>query len=531
LEYANGQQVQTNLTTGDRVWRTDDDDADLVRVQTKDGAEYDQFQGDLVKHGFEPDEEPHKPKHEVSFDYANGQQVKRDLKSGDEVTRGQNGEGPLLHIRTGQGAEYDQFDGDLIKHGYEPDVDKTKPRHEVKFEYANGQQHKFDLWNGNQVWRAENGAGALTFIHTGEGAQYDKFDGERLLHGWEPDEDKTKPRHEVVFDYKDGVEHKTDLTNGDQIWRNEESGAYLKVHTGFGAEFDRFDKENRPLHGWVSGKEPDDPREEVNFDYPAAGVRHDTYLSNGTQLWWNGDQITRQINAVGWDIKYADGIPVSGARVNPDTGKPEVLTITNNADGTSMWQYPDYKVWLDKDHNPTRLETADGAAFTQFDKLGRPTVGTMNGVPVTIAYDDLRHLVHTKFGGDGNVAEIVRTEDGNIVEFIKKDGTHVSFSVALDQLRQAITTIGNCQHVVELGMTSIGSELKRVQDAWGSPGGTTFEYINTEFGKVSTEAMTVFKRTITAMTAAYDNYVDSETTNVNNNRRWQKSAGPPANLS
>src|SRR3569833_3102553 len=96
----------------DQVWRSDDDAGTLLRIQTKDGAEFDQFAGDKPTHGFVPDQDAGRPKHEVRLDYADGQQHQTDLSTGDQVWRSDDDAGTLQRIQTKEGAELDQFAGE-----------------------------------------------------------------------------------------------------------------------------------------------------------------------------------------------------------------------------------------------------------------------------------------------------------------------------------------------------------------------------------------------------------------------------------
>ncbi|GGM21447.1 hypothetical protein GCM10010129_77150 [Streptomyces fumigatiscleroticus] len=90
------------------------------------------------------------------------------------------------------------------------------------------------------------------------------------------------------------------------------------------------------------------------------------------------------------------------------------------------------------------------------------------------------------------------------------------FKVALGELKSAIGTVRKYAGDIEGNLAEIGRQFDRLGGAWTSPARMSSEPVTEWFKRASRDMHSLLEEMIRRMQAAYDNYLDAETTNYNN---------------
>ena len=92
--------------------------------------------------------------------------------------------------------------------------------------------------------------------------------------------------------------------------------------------------------------------------------------------------------------------------------------------------------------------------------------------------------------------------------------TMAGYKVDLQQMEDAITTIRQQAETIALRTSTIGTTLQGVPSFWNSPAEVPFGELAQACTTQMTTLTNLLEEMITRMTAAYQNYLDAEQSNV-----------------
>jgi uncharacterized protein YukE len=94
--------------------------------------------------------------------------------------------------------------------------------------------------------------------------------------------------------------------------------------------------------------------------------------------------------------------------------------------------------------------------------------------------------------------------------------TPEDFRVNLQQLKDAIGSVGNESGLIEGYMKQIEGEFSQVKAYWDTPAEMSFEDVQKWFTRVQTHLHELLDETVRRMQTAYENYHNSEFANTQN---------------
>jgi uncharacterized protein YukE len=90
------------------------------------------------------------------------------------------------------------------------------------------------------------------------------------------------------------------------------------------------------------------------------------------------------------------------------------------------------------------------------------------------------------------------------------------FRIDLQQLHDAIGSVGAEAGSIGGDMSQIASEFSSVKSVWDAPSEQSFETVQQWFTTVQNDLKSLLDETVRRLQAAYDNYHDAEVANTDN---------------
>ncbi|MFF5175358.1 hypothetical protein ACFY3U_22375, partial [Micromonospora sp. NPDC000089] len=166
-----------------------------------------------------------------------------------------------------------------------------------------------------------------------------------------------------------------ELADGTVVEYNGE-GRVVRQRLTDGTVFDRFDGDNRPVHGVVDGQS-------VSISYGAGGESTWAFGDGSTLVRSADGDMVRQTTSDGTTFDRFDGDnrPVHGVVDG------QSVSISYGGNGESTWTYSDGSTLVrNADGDLVRQTTSDGTVFDRFDGDNRPVHGVVDGQSVSISY-------------------------------------------------------------------------------------------------------------------------------------------------
>ncbi|MFE9191944.1 hypothetical protein ACFYL6_20270, partial [Micromonospora sp. NPDC007208] len=432
--------------------------------------------------------------------------------------------------------------------------------------------------NGGSTWSFDDGSkvsydssGHVTSQVSSDGTVFSGFDSEnRPTHATVPGSG------DVTISYTSDGGSAWSYANGTHVERNA-AGAITRETTSDGIVFDRFDSDNRPVHGRVP-REDGQPPQSVSIAYKPNGDSTWTYHDAGgaTTMTLTRDASGKPLTMVqdGWTFRNFDG----EGRPTAGHGPGGDVTISYGAHGGSTWTFIDEHnartvIERDASGHPTRM-ISDGWTYTKFDDQGRPLVGHKPGehggaeqkVTITYGHDDSSVWKY----GDGTV--ITRAGDGQVTSLVidgwtytkfddqgrptygTKDGKHISISyqgdwtvtkypdgtiigtdshgrpiyqinpdgsrfeyrVEIPKLLQAKNIVAAQASLLDGHLTNLKTQTEGIFEVWQSPAGRQYEGVVGRITAISNDVQGILHDSVVALGRAYDQYVAVEGGNLKN---------------
>ncbi|WP_344619779.1 hypothetical protein, partial [Dactylosporangium salmoneum] len=289
------------------------------------------------------------------------------------------------------------------------------------------------------------------------------------------------------------------------VLETDPSGKPIRQIAADGTTYTDFDGQGRPTRGTT----PNGLGFTIAYD-PSGGAT-ETFDDGSVMVTDPSGKPIKEVTADGTTFTGFDdkGRPTAG--VTKD-GHPFTITyddqgdaFEHNDDGSVVEIGPDGKV--------IKEVTADGTTFTGFDDKGRPTAGvTKDGHPFTITYDDQGDAF--EHNDDGSVVEI--GPDGKVIKIWTPDGTEIDFAVEIPALHDAIGKVSAERDSINADFTAMKGKFATIESLWQSPAGASFPPLADTFNTVTQSLLTLLDDAIHRMQTAYENYVNTENTNVQN---------------
>ncbi|MFF5173266.1 hypothetical protein ACFY3U_11580, partial [Micromonospora sp. NPDC000089] len=312
----------------------------------------------------------------------------------------------------------------------------------------------------------------------------------------------------VSISYGGNGESTWTYSDGSALVRNADGNA-VRQTTPDGTVFDQFDGDNRPTHGVLPARDGQ-PAQDVSITYGPDGSNTWTY-GDGTVIKRDGADKLTSMQSDGWTFETFDDQDRPTAGTEAGTGK--TVKVVYAKDGSSVWTYSDGSI-VTRDANGELLTMqTNGWTYDEFDSEGRPTHGyDRDGKTVDIRYT-ADGLVESTFGG-GNV--MVTDSDGNPIYQIV-NGEKAEYAVEIPKLGAAIKKIEGERDLIEGELDKLKSWFENVVGgAWMSPSGTKYQELSKDMVKLTTDTRALLDDAILAMQKSYDTYVGAEGTNLKN---------------